>query len=70
MRCAPDILCELLDSQFVNVVESYSVTFSIIPTRFSVRFSTEDKVVTKGEGTFKPQTMLKFSTGLCEKETV
>ena len=27
MRCAPDILGELLVSQFVNVVESYSMMF-------------------------------------------
>ena len=51
MRCAPDILWELLDPQFVNVVESYSVTCSFIPTYFSVQYSTGGKEVTEEEGT-------------------
>ena len=54
MRCAPDMVGELLDSQFVNVVESYAVTCSFIPTFFPVQFLTEGKEVTKQNGTSKP----------------
>ena len=60
MRCAPDMVGELLDSQFVKVSESYSVTCSFIPTFFWVHFSTEGKEGKEGkegikeEGTSKP----------------
>ena len=73
MRCAPDMVPmvgELLDSQFVNVVGSYSVTCSFTPTWIWVRFSSEGEDVTKEEVTSEPEIMSRLNTELYEKQTI